>query len=223
MSFIWITIPYALVYWGEQYISSGLCAILFATIPFYVAIFAHFWIVDEKLNMGKVAGLVVGFIGLILIFYDSINVKGENVFYGVFALTISPILAAIANVLAKRRIASLHPVSMNAWMMAYGAIFLLAISLLTERGQPVMFTGMAVFSLFYLGMIGSALAFVVYVYLLRTEAALKMSLIAYITPVIALFVGWLFRGETVTVEVTAGVVLVFLGVYLVTKRGIEVS
>jgi drug/metabolite transporter (DMT)-like permease len=218
ISFLWITLPYGLVYWGEQYVSSGLSAIIFATMPFYVAVMGHFWITGETLTVRKVLGLLVGFSGLLVIFFDTTGEPTVYALYGLVALALSPLTAAISNVLVKRRITHIDPVSMNAYVMVYGAVFLMASSLFLEWDQPYRFSGMAIFTLFYLGIMGSALAFVLYVYLLKTETALKMSLIVYITPVIALFVGWLFREETVTVMVVVGSVLVFLGIYLVSRR-----
>jgi drug/metabolite transporter (DMT)-like permease len=219
LSFFWVTIPYGLVYWGEQYVSSGLSAILFATMPFYVAFFSHVALPGERLDVRTVAGLLIGFLGLAIIFFESAHTPASGALRGIVALILSPLAAAIANVAAKRRIATLDPVTMNLWMMGYGAVFLLAISLVMERGTPVDFSRSALLTLIYLGVFGSALAFVLYTYLLKMETALKMSLIVYITPVIALFAGWFIRDETITAEIVAGSGLVFLGVYMVSRRG----
>jgi drug/metabolite transporter (DMT)-like permease len=221
LSFVWITIPYGLVYWGEQYVSSGLCSILFATMPFYVALMGHFWVAGESLNTWKVIGLVVGFLGLLAIFFETSGSPKIEAVYGFVALMLSPLVAAVSNVIVKQRISRLDVTSMNAQVMAYGAIFLFIFSLFLEWGQPIRFSGRAIFTLFYLGTLGSAFAFVVYTHLLKTETVLKMSLIVYITPVIALFVGWIFRGETITLKVLAGSALVFLGVHLVTRSDIR--
>jgi putative membrane protein PagO len=221
LSFCWITIPYGLVYWGEQYVASGLSAILFATMPFYVALMGHFLLVKETLTPRRVLGLLVGFLGLLVIFFGTTASPSIGAARGVIALMLSPLAAAISNVWVKRRVATLHPISMNACMMGYGAVFLFVLSLTLERGSAVSLSGKAVFSLFYLAILGSALAFALYVQLLKSETALKMSLIVYITPVIALFVGWLFRGETVTPVVALGSALVLLGVYMVTKRRVR--
>ena len=219
LSFFWITLPYGFVYWGEQYVSSGLSAVLFATMPFHVATMGHFWLPGEELTARKAAGLLVGFLGVLVIFLEGTGSPAVGDIRGIIVLLLSPLAASISSILAKRRIASLHPVASNAWVMAYGTIFLFLGSLLFESDQTARFSGRAIFTLFYLGIIGTALAFSVYLYLLKAETALKMSLIAYITPVIALFVGWLVRGEVISLEIAAGSVLVFLGVHLVTRRG----
>jgi drug/metabolite transporter (DMT)-like permease len=218
ISFIWITLPYGLVYWAEQFVSSGLSAILFATMPIYVAVMGHFWLVGERLNLKKIFGLLIGFFGLLVIFIDTAASPGIGAVYGLIALMVSPVLAAVSTVLVKRRIDELNPVSMNFYVMMYGAIFLFLTSMALERGRPLHFTPTAVFTLVYLGTLGSAIAFVTYIYLLRSMTALKMSLMVYITPVIALFVGWLFRGEVITANILIGSALVFLGIYLASKR-----
>jgi len=219
LSFCWVTLPYGLVYWAEQSVASGLSAIIFATMPLYVAILSHYVLPGGRLDRGKGAGLVVGFLGIGVIAVGGHGGVGSGSPYAIAALALSPLCAAVASVAAKRRIASLDPVSMNVWMMGYGALFFLAASLLTERGETISFSGTALLSLLYLGMIGSAFAFVLYTWLLREETALKMSLIAYITPVIALFAGWLVRSETITPGVLVGTALVFGGVYRVTRGG----
>lgn len=218
ISFFWITLPYGLVYWGEQYVTSGLSAILFATMPIHVAVMGHFWLVGERLNLKKVSGLLIGFFGLLVIFLETAASPRIEAVYGFIALMVSPLLAAISTVLVKRRIDELNSVSMNFHVMMFGAVFLFLTSMILERGQPLRFTSSAVFTLVYLGILGSAIAFVAYVYLLRSMTALKMSLMVYITPVIALFVGWLFRGEAITVNIFIGSSLVFLGIYLASKR-----
>ncbi len=218
ISFFWITLPYGLVYWAEQFVSSGLSAILFATMPIYVAVMGHFWLVGERLNLKKIFGLLIGFFGLLVIFIDTAASPEIGAVYGLIALMVSPLLAAVSTVLVKRRIDELNPVSMNFYVMMYGAIFLFLTSMALERGRPLHFTPTAVFTLVYLGTLGSAIAFVTYIYLLRSMTALKMSLMVYITPVIALFVGWLFRGEVITANILIASTLVFLGIYLASKR-----
>lgn len=218
VSFFWITLPYGLVYWAEQFVSSGLSAILFATMPIYVALMGHFWLLGERLNLKKIFGLLIGFFGLLVIFFDTAASPGIGAVYGLIALMVSPVLAAVSTVLVKRRIDELDPVSMNFYVMMYGAVFLFLTSMALERGRPLHFTPSAVFTLVYLGTLGSAIAFVIYIYLLRSMTALKMSLMVYITPVIALFIGWLFRGEVITANILIGSALVFLGIYLASRR-----
>ena len=219
VSFLWITLPYGLVYWGEQYVSSGLSSILFATMPIYVALLGHFWLIGEGLNLKKIFGLLIGFLGLLVIFSDTADSPGFEAVYGLIALMVSPFLAALSNIMVKRRIDEVNPVSMNFYVMMYGALFLFLASLLLERGQPFHFTSSALFTLVYLGSLGSALAFVVYLHLLRSMTVLRMSLIVYITPVIALLVGWLFRGEIITADVLVGSSLVFIGSPPTSKNG----
>jgi putative membrane protein PagO len=214
-----LTIPYGLVFWGEQYISSGLAAVLFATLPFFVAIFAHFY-VDERLTRLKMAGIFASFAGLVAIFWRDIltqNIATRVSLLGGIAVVVSTASAAVANVVAKKHAAKIDPAFSVLIQSAICCIALSALGLVLESGAPVDFTPVAVGAILYLGVFGSALAFVGLYWLLTQTTVTNTSILAFITPILALVLGWLALGEIPDQSTSLGIVFILAGVYLTLK------
>lgn len=214
-----LTIPYGLVFWGEQYISSGLAAILFATLTFFVVIFADF-LANEKLTQVKTVGIVASFAGLLVIFWRDIAIQNFAIgtsFLGSVAVVGSTASAALANVVAKRYANKIDPSANVLVQSAICSLALSAIGLLTESSIPMHFTILAIGTILYLGVIGSALAFVGLYWLLTRTTATNTSLLAFITPILALLLGWLVLGEVPDPNIGLGAVLILGGVYLTLK------
>jgi len=215
-----ITIPYGLVFWGEQYISSGLSAVLFATLPFFVVIFAHL-VVDEKLTKPKVLGVIASFLGLVAIFWSDATVTQsitvQSSMFGGLAVVGSAAFGGLANVVAKRYAHEIDPASNVLAQSMTGAVILSLLGLITERTTGLNFTFDAVAAIVYLGVVGSALGFLGLYWLLRETTATNSSLITFITPVVALILGWLVLSEVPDPNVGVGAVLILAGVYLTIK------
>ncbi len=205
-------IPFGLVYWGQQFISSGLASVLFAVYPFSVAVVAHFTLHDEKLKKTKIIGMLVGFIGIIVIFSDSFAIRFNLMeFFGMAAVVGSGIIQSFVVVLIKKEGKHLNPFSMNLVPMAIAAIGFLAAGLLLEDVGRNRFDLIGLSSVFYLGIFGSIVTFTTYYWLLKKVSVLLMSLIAFITPIIALILGWLVYDEKLTVFHLIGSILVLTG------------
>ncbi len=205
-------IPFGLVYWGQQFISSGLASVLFAVYPFSVAVVAHFTLHDEKLKKTKIIGMLVGFIGIIVIFSDSFAIRFNLMeFFGMAAVVGSGIIQSFVVVLIKKEGKHLNPFSMNLVPMAIAAIGFLAAGLLLEDVGRNRFDLIGLSSVFYLGIFGSIVTFTTYYWLLKKVSVLLMSLIAFITPIIALILGWMVYDEKLTVFHLIGSILVLTG------------
>ena len=213
-------LSYSLVYWGEQYINSGLTAVLFATLPFYVAIFATLFLKEEKLNWFRLFGLIIGFCGILLIFRDSLSLEGENLLHGMIGIILSAGFSAYASVRVKRDLHSVEPVVISVFQMGLGTILLLGSGFLSERVADFKLTYKSVGALLYLSFFGSAFAFMSYYWLMKRIEVTKLSLIAFITPIVALLLGWLVLGESISGYLISGTVLVIIGIWLVTRYGI---
>jgi drug/metabolite transporter (DMT)-like permease len=213
-----ISLPYGLVFWGEEYISSGLSAVLFATLPFFVVISAHMLVREEKLTKLKAIGVIASFAGLVAIFWRDITaaqtLSTQYSFFGGLAVVGSAASGGMANVVAKRYAGKIDPAANVLVQSVIGALVLSSIGVLTEMNSVLNFTPTAVFAVLYLGVIGSALAFVGLYWLLTKASATNVSLFTFITPIIALGLGWLFLREVVDPNVGLGTVLILIGVYL---------
>ncbi len=215
-----ITIPYGLVFWGEEYISSGLSAVLFATLPFFVVIFAHI-IADERLTKSKAAGVVASFAGLIAIFWRDVtavqNLAAQTSIFGSLAVVGSSASGALANVVGKRYAEQIDPAANVLVQALTGAVVLSALGLATESKESLSFTPVAIAAILYLGVVGSALAFVGLYWLLKRTTATNASLLAFITPILALVLGWTVLQEVPDPHVGLGAALILTGVYLTLK------
>lgn len=205
-------LSYSFVYWGEQHIGSGLAAVLFSTLPFFVAIFAHLLLDNEKLSWIKFFSLTIGFAGILVIFSDSLQIASTKSSLGIFALLGSAICTAFSGVLTKKYLHHVDPVIITLYQMAIGTLFLLVVGFSFESLSNFKITIKSIGALLYLVIFGSVIAFITYFWLLKRNQIIKLSLIAFVTPVIALLLGWIIKSEKITVELALGTFLVILGI-----------
>jgi drug/metabolite transporter (DMT)-like permease len=210
---------YAIVYWAEQYVPSGLSAVLFATFPLFVSILAHFFLPGERLSPRSTAGILVGFLGVAVIFSEDLRKLGSPMVATASAVfLLSPIVSAVANVAVKKWGAGIHPFSLTAIPMGLaGAITGLA-ALTLERERDIRFDGVSVGALLYLAILGSAFTFTVYFWLMSHLPATRLALITYAIPVVAVLVGSIFLDEPLTSRVLLGAGCVVGGVAMAVRR-----
>jgi drug/metabolite transporter (DMT)-like permease len=215
-----ISLPYGLVFWGEQYISSGLSAVLFATMPFFVVIFAHI-LADEKLTRIKVLGVFLSFVGLVAIFWRDVTTAqilgAQYSLFGSLALVGSAASGGLANVVAKRYAEKIDPATNVLVQHLIGMAALMFLGLAIESRSTLKFTSVAVAAVLYLGIVGSALGFIGLYWLLKKTTATNSSLITFITPILALVLGWVVLQEVPDPNVFAGAALILAGVYATLK------
>ncbi len=214
-------ICYALVYWGEQFIPSGLCSVLFAAYPFCVALFSHFLLESERLTSFKIAGILLGIAGLVVIFSGDLRLSDPSAALGMAAVLLSTILQALALVLVKKYGQLINPFAMNWVGMTIGTVVLLLLGVALDRGKPVVLDGAAVGSVLYLAAVGSVLAFVTYYWLLKRIEAVYLSLTTFINPIIAVILGAILLGESLEPHIAGGATLVLVGV--LTANGKQLS
>ena len=215
--FILFTAAYGLVYWGEQYIASGLTSVLFSVMPFYTVLLSIKLLPEEHITSQKIIGLILGFIGILIIFGDKIDLgmDHELAMYAMMGILLSPFFSAMGTIMGKKVSHRFQPVTLNTLPLLYASLSFLIISYFTECSSYLHFTGMAWFSLFYLGIFGTALAFVIYFWMLKHTSILLMSSITFITPPLALVWGWIFLGEQITWKLVVGMIIIFTGVWFV--------
>lgn len=208
------SIPFGLVYWGEQYVPSGLASVLFAVFPFFVVLFSYFIIPDEEISKWKFLGLVIGFSGIVVIFSDQFGGDLTSYLMGMIAVVLSGIMQAGIAVMIKKHGRYLDPLAMNFLPMLIAGIILLVSGFLFEDISTLRFDSNAVLSVTYLALFGSVITFTSYYWLLKHINIILLSLTAFITPVIALILGWLLSGEILLVNHLAGSAMVLTGLLI---------
>jgi drug/metabolite transporter (DMT)-like permease len=209
---------YGVVYWAEQWVPSGLAAVLFAIYPLVVALLAHFFLPAESLHAREVLGVLIGFCGVGVIFSEDLAaLGGPAVAWGAAVMLISPVVSAAGSVAVKRWGAGIHAFSLASVPMLVGAAIMAVPALALERDRTLSWTPPAIFALLYLTLAGSALTFSLYYWLLLQLPAKRLALIAYVIPILAVAIGVL-RGEPLTGRILAGSLGVVLGVALAVQR-----
>jgi drug/metabolite transporter (DMT)-like permease len=203
---------YGLVYWGEQYVPSGLAAVLFGILPLYTALLGTVLLPDEPLRLPLLVGVLIGIGGLSLAFLESVELgAAEKAALGATALALAPLGAALGSISQKRRAAELDAVVLNGWAMLVGGLLLLPLSALSEDWGDFVWSAESVGSIAYLALFGSAIAFVTLTVLLRHISAMAMSFLAMLLPFGALLFGAALYDESITVRAVAGAALVAAG------------
>jgi drug/metabolite transporter (DMT)-like permease len=211
MAFFSFIFPYGLIYWAEQFVPSGLTAILYAVYPFSIAIFSFNMIPSEKIGINKIIGIIISFTGLYVIFSESFTGNLDNYVLGLIAVFISAIMQSGIAVSIKKYGRHLHPLAMNFYPMLIAGIVLLAYGFNIERQLNIKYDYKALFSVFYLALFGSLITFTSYYWLIKRVNIIIVSLITFITPIIALFLGWFFYREELSLHQLAGCLLVLVG------------
>jgi len=210
---------YGLVFWGEQYITSGLAALLQATTPAFGLVFAHFNLPGERLSWTRIGGVVLGVCGVAVVFSNQLAVAGRQALAGCVGLLLSSIFVAYSNVLVKKHGKNLNPAIMTAGQMLFGLLLLLAVSI-TLEGNPLRYhwTPMAVIALLYLAVVGSVIAFLLYYWLILNMDVTKSMLIALVTPVVAVILGMIVLNEEFGWRTLAGGAMIILGIAFIVVR-----
>src|SRR5215217_6213981 len=198
---------YGLLFWGEQYISSGLAALLQATIPAFGLVFAHFHLPGERLSWSRIGGVIVGVCGVGVVFSNQLAVVGCA------ALVFGSMCAAYANVLVKAYGKHLDPAILAGGQMVFGLLLLLGVGIPLE-GNPFDFrwTPMAVIALFYLAIVGSVIAFLLYYWLVLNMDVTNSMLIALVTPVVAVILGMIVLDEEIGWRTLIGGAMIIFGI-----------
>jgi drug/metabolite transporter (DMT)-like permease len=217
--FLSITVNYALVFWGEQYISSGLAALLSATVPLFGLPLAHHYLRAEQLTRRKIVGVFLGLLGVAVVFSGELGTGGPRAFAASAGVIAAALATAHASVLVKARGTHIEPAVLAGTQMLGGCLPLLIAGMLLE-GSPLAFrwTPMALGALAYLTILGSVIAFLMYYWLIRHTAVTGVLMIPLVTPLIAVLVGVAFGGESIGWHTALGGSAIISGVALAVLR-----
>ena len=202
---------YGLIYWGEQFLDSGLTSILFATLPLISMALAHVYIPGERVTTRKLGGTLLAFVGVVALFGDRVRLDPANA-GPMLAIVASTVCAAGAAVASKRYGLRLHPAALNAPAMLVGAVALGGASLVAGDGLRLPSDVATWSAVVYLAVAGSVITFLVFFSLLKTWSVTSLSFISVFTPAIALVLGFVFLDERPTLWTGVGATLVFAGV-----------
>jgi len=183
-----------------------------------IAIMAHFFLPGEALTRRKLIGVAIGFGGIGVIFSEDLTaIAGEGVMLGSVVMLLSPVAAAVGSLVVKRWGAKVHPLSITSVPMLITGALVGLLAAGVENTADIDLNAGSVAALFYLAVIGSAVSFTLYFWLLQHFPATRLALIAYICPILAVAIGVL-RGEPLTGRMLLGAAVVLGGVALAARR-----
>jgi drug/metabolite transporter (DMT)-like permease len=207
-------IPFALAYWGQQFIPSAVGSILFCAFPLWVAVFSHFFLVNERLDAFKVVGTLLGFVGILIVFSPDLSMPESSAVPGMAAILLSATMQAAALIITKKHGHAISPFTMTFVGMVMASIILLLLGVAFEPFSAIVWSGEAIGSILYLAIIGSVLTFVSYYWLLKRIDAVYLSLTSFINPIVAVMLGALILDERLASTVLAGATLVLTGILI---------
>ncbi len=213
------SVNYSAVFWSEQYISSGLAAVLQATITVFGLLLAWIFLPSERITKLKIFAVLLGVAGVAVIFLDQLRVDDLRAFAGCVAIVVGAYAAAQASILVKAKASSIHPATLVMTQMAFGLPAIIAYALIAE-GNPLTFnwTLRAVVCVVYLCVVGTIAAFWLYYWLLSRIESTKAMMISLVTPMIAVVIGNLVLGETLPPQTVMGGLLIIMSIGLIVLR-----
>jgi drug/metabolite transporter (DMT)-like permease len=203
-------VPYSLIFWGEQYIPSGLAALLQSTMPLFTVLLAHLLANEERMTLAKVAGVVIGFVGVGLLMFSDLQL-------GQAAIVVSSVSYAGAAIFARSRLRGQPALVSTTGQLTMGALFILPLSLVVDRPFHVSPSAAAVGSWLGLTLLGTVVAYVIYYALIERTSATFVSTVTYIVPVNGLILGALVLSEPLTGTLLVSLGLILVGVLLVRR------
>ena len=215
MALINITIPFALITWAEQSVDSALAAILNSSVPLFVIVIAPLFLPDEPIRLNGVVGLAVGFIGVVLLVSPGL-MSATGDLAGSVALLGSSLAYALGNVYSRRNVRGLPPLVPAVFQVTFAFLIVGVIALVVERPwETVRPDPAAWFSVIWLGVFGSGLAYMLYFRLLGRWGATRTALVAYLLPIYGIVLGFLVLQEHIDITLILGTALIIAGVAIV--------
>ncbi len=218
-----IAIPFWLIGWAEQHISSGLTGILQSTSPFFTLVLAASFVHDEHITRGRLAGIALGFLGILVLsagnLADAGTAAGAQRLLGELGVVAASLAYAIGNTYARRTLRETRPLVLATGQVGWALAMVLALAFMVDGGVTLPGVPEAWFAIGWLGAVGTGFAYLVFFRLLTRWGPTRASLVAYLLPVVAVVLGVVVLGETVDATFLAGAVLIVAGIWVVNRRG----
>lgn len=216
-----IAVPFWLIGWAEQHIDSGLAAILQSTSPIFTLLLAATFIHDERITRGRLAGMLLGFLGVLVLSAKDVadlgSALGVDRLLGDLAVVLASLAYAAGSTYARRNLRAANPLVLSLGQVGWAAVIVGALALVVDGGIALPTVPEAALSVGWLGAVGTGFAYVVFFRLLTGWGPTRASLVSYLLPVVAVILGVVVLAEPVDAVFVAGSALIVAGVWVVNR------
>lgn len=218
IGFIMITLGNGLVGWAEQFVPSGIAALIASLSPLWVILVNAAVNRQDKTHPFAWAGVLVGVLGMVILFKDNIAFLTDPKYItGALMILVAALGWASGGVFIKKQKSSNHPILNAGLQILFGGFWCFILSFLFDDWNTLQWSAEAMGALAYLIVFGSLMAFAAYGYALSKLPITLVSMHAYINPLVAVFLGWLVLGEKVNLNTALAFMLIIGSIYLVNK------
>ena len=210
-----LVIPFFLIAYGVQKVQSNLAAILMASTPLTAVILSHFFTKNEKINLIKVIGVLVGFSGIVFLFSDEILIN-ENNFLSALIILFASTFYVIGGLLTLK-ISNKKNENVTASILIWATLVLFPICMFIEQPWNLSPRLDSTISVIYLGIFSTGIAWLLRFYILKNNGLVFQAQVAYLIPIFGVILGFLILNEEITYKVIIALIAVIIGIYIVKK------
>jgi drug/metabolite transporter (DMT)-like permease len=211
-------LPFVLISWAEQHIDSAVAAILNSSMPLFTLVIAHFTVVDDKMTIQKALGVLVGFLGVLVLTARDLGGDVRMNLLAQGAMIAAVLCYAGSTVFARRNTQDASPVLRALIPLLSADAVIWTGALILEA--PIRFPSLPITwaALIWLGIIGSCVAYLLYYYLLHSVGPTRISMVTYMFPVVGVALGVLFLDELLDIYLILGAALILGSLYIVNRK-----
>ncbi len=217
IGFLNSALPFFLISWGLQFISSAESAVLMATGTFSALILSHLFSADERINPARALGVLTGFCGVLILVISTLIDSGLGAFKGQLAVMLAGVSYATSSVMT-RRIGHLPSLPAAAGIMLSASVYMMLLAWVFEQPFDLQADTTAILSVVFLGVFSTAMALAIRLNIIRNNGAVFMSQVGYLVPLFGVFWSWLFLAEQIGLQTLLALGVILLGI-TITRRG----
>ena len=217
IGFINLVAPFFLIAYGVKSVQSNLAAILMSTTPLSSTVLAHFYTKNEKFNLIKTIGILIGFSGIVFLFSDKLLID-ENNFVSALLILLGSTCYVVGGVLTLK-ISKKKNENVTGSILIWAIIILLPLTFLIEQPFQTIPRTDSLISVIYLGIVPTGIAWLLRFRILTTNGLIFQSQVSYLIPIFGTILGYIFLKELITTKVLVSLIAVCIGIYFVKKGG----
>ena len=213
-----VALPFVLISWSEQYISSGIASILNSTVPLFTMLLAPLVLRDDRMTLPKTAGLVIGFVGVLILFSPELAQGTNQGLVGQGVMLLATLSYAAGSIYVRLKARGLAP-QLQAFLQLGTATVM--VWLFTGAAEhPILLPRLPLtwLALLWLGLLGSCVAYILFFALMNSIGPTRTTMVTYIPPLVGVLLGALFLGEHLNWQAILGGVLILSGIAVVNMK-----